>query len=174
MTDLAQDRRAKRLRWDGLTAERRARFLEALVETRSVTKASMMAGKRHSSCFYQLRLRDAEFAREWDAALASVSAALEAGLVARALVAVNADEAIALTPLDFDETMRLLGYFRSRDKGTKFGPKRRYATREETDAALMQKLDFLEARVRARKKAEREARKAARAKAAEGELGGKA
>jgi hypothetical protein len=167
MTDLGHDRRAKRLRWDGLTPERRARFLEALVETRSVTKASMMAGKRHSSCFYQLRGRDPEFARDWDAALASVSAALEADLTARAMVAIDADAEIALAPLDFNETMRLLAYFRSRDKGTKFGPARRYATRQETDAALMKKLDVLEARVRAREKKEREARKAARARAAE-------
>jgi len=171
MTDLGHDRRAKRLRWDGLTAERRARFLEALVETRSVTKASMMAGKRNASCFYHLRARDPEFARAWDAALASVSAAIEADLTARAMVAVNADDERALAPLDFNEMMRLLAYFKARDKGTKFGPKRRYATREETDAALMEKLDMLEARVRAREKKEREARRAERAKAAEGAVG---
>ena len=165
MAEAACDRRGKRLRWDGLTPERRARFLEALVETRSVVRASIMAGKGNTNCFYQLRARDPEFAAAWDAAMATVSASIEADLVARAVATVEADDPRALAPLDFNEMMRLLAYFKSRDKGTRFGPKRRYATREETDAALMKQLDVLEVRVRAREKKEREARKAARAEA---------
>jgi hypothetical protein len=162
MTEATQCRGGKRLRWDGLTPERRAKFLEALVETRSVTKASMMAGKRHSSCFYHLRERDPEFARDWDAALSGVSASIEADLVARAMATVVADEERALAPLDFNEMIRLLGYFKSRDRGAKFGPKRTYATREQTDAQLNAALDAMAVRIRARKKKEREARKAGR------------
>lgn len=168
MTEAPQCRGGKRLRWDGLTAERRAKFVEALVQTRSVTKASMMAGKRNASCFYHLRARDPGFARDWDAALAGVSAAIEADLVARAMAAVKADEAIALAPLDFNETMRLLAYFKARERGAKFGAKRQYATRERTDAALHAALDAMAVRVRARKKREREARKAGRASAGTG------
>jgi hypothetical protein len=156
---------AKRLRWDGLSPERRARFLKGLIETKSVTRAALFAGKRTASAFYQLRERDRGFADEWDAALAEVSARLEAELIERSLAAdARADPELRLAPLDFNETMRLLYYFRSRDRGTKFGPRRRYATPAETDAALMERLDVLEARVKARQKKERAERRAARAK----------
>jgi hypothetical protein len=149
----------KRLRWDGLTPERRQRFLKGLRELRSVTKASMMAGKRNASCFYQLRDRDPAFAAEWAEALAHASEEIEAGLIARALAAVEADAERALAPLDFNETMRLLHYFRVRDKGGRVAPKRRYATPEETDAALMARLDVVESRVRAREAKERQERR---------------
>jgi hypothetical protein len=154
---------AKRLRWDGLTPERRARFLEGLVRTGSVTRAALYAGKRTASAFYQLRERDSAFAAEWDATLAGVTATIEADLIERSLIAAEGEREIRLAPPDFNEMLRLLYYFRSRDRGTKFGPRRRYATREETDAALMERLDIIEARVKARKKKEREERRAARA-----------
>lgn len=154
--------RTKRLRWDGLSPARRERFLNGLRELRSVTRASLMAGKRNSSCFYQLRVRDPAFRAAWDEALAGASAEIEAGLMARALAAVEADEERALVPLDFDEAMRLLYYFRARDRDVKMGPKRRYASPEETDAALLKNLDVLEARVRAREAKARQERRAKR------------
>ena len=109
-----------------------------------------------------MRRRDPEFAAQWKEAQATVSARIEAELAAHALASIEAAEPKDPAPLDFSELMRLLYYFRSRDKGTKFGPKRRYATPEETDAALMEKLDGLEKRVRARLARERAERRAAR------------
>jgi Pyruvate/2-oxoacid:ferredoxin oxidoreductase gamma subunit len=156
-------RGGKRLRWDGLGADVRERFLQGLIQTRSVTRAALFAGKRGASAFYQLRQRDPQFAARWDETLANVVASMEAELTERAVADMEQAEAASLKPLDFDETMRLLWYFRARNKGAKkFGRPMTYATPEETDAALMERLDMLEARVRARKAKERAARKAAR------------
>jgi hypothetical protein len=70
-------------RHDGWTAKRRAKFLEVLARTANVRAAAEAAGKAKCTA-YTLRRRDAEFARAWDAALASAMDELEAVAFERA------------------------------------------------------------------------------------------
>lgn len=163
----------RKQRTDGVTDDRKARFLAGLVETCHVGRAAMLAGKNSGSIFYELRRRDAEFAEQWDEAIATATARIEAGLIARALASVEKrwetrgpGEAEPIEPLDFHEVMQLLKYYRTAAAGGhRNGPKRRYATREETDAALLERLDVLEARVKARQAREDAAKHAATAAA---------
>jgi hypothetical protein len=62
--------RTVRTRRDGWTPERQLRFLDALVRTRSVTRAAAFAGMSRESA-YRLRRRSsaALFAAAWDRAL---------------------------------------------------------------------------------------------------------
>ncbi|MDP1027796.1 hypothetical protein Q5H91_11270 [Sphingomonas sp. KR1UV-12] len=76
-----RDRRGWRLRRDGLTAAKRARFLAVLAETSNVERAAhaAMAGR---DSFYRLRDRDAAFDAAWRQALAHGYDAVEAELLA--------------------------------------------------------------------------------------------
>lgn len=153
-------------RVDGATPERCTRFLEGLAETGHVGRSALLAGKKGAHIFYYRRKTNPEFAAQWDEAIAAGIARIEAGLVERGLAAIEAQEAEGgegLRPLDFQELMTLLKYYRTAPPGgVKHGPKRRYASREETDAALLARLDVLEARVKARLAKEAAARRAAR------------
>jgi hypothetical protein len=64
-------KRKPRIRRDGWTAERQLRFLDTLVHTRTITKATAAAGMSRESA-YRLRERreGALFAVLWDRALA--------------------------------------------------------------------------------------------------------
>jgi|GEM_PF-1818291 len=153
----------------GWTAERRARFLDALGETGSVRLAVRAAGHVSTSGAYKLRHRDAAFAADWDQAVKDAVARIESDLVARAMEAIEAQKAApdasgSSTPLAFEQLLQLLKYYRTepQNRQRRHGPRRHYATRAETDATLMEKLDFLEARVKARRKKEAAARKVAR------------
>jgi hypothetical protein len=63
---------ACRIRKDGWTTDRQVKFIIALNKTRSVTRAAAAAGMSRESAY---RLRDrpghSDFARAWDAAVAS-------------------------------------------------------------------------------------------------------
>ena len=61
--------RIPQTRRDGWTTERQLRFLDALVSTRSITKAARSAGMSRESA-YRLRDRAGLFAALWDCALA--------------------------------------------------------------------------------------------------------
>ena len=159
--------------WRGLgwTPDRRERFLAVLAEVGNVRLAAQAVGYVHAANAYKLRYSDPDFAAAWDRAVAEAVARIEGALVARALAEIEArnaalendDRAELGEPFSFEQIMKLLTYYRTaQGKPVRGGPKRRYATREETDAALMKKLDMLEARVKARNKREAEARKAAR------------
>ncbi len=65
------------VRHDGWTARRRAKFLDVLASTANVTAATKAVGKSKSTV-YELRKRDAEFARAWDAAIDIAMDELEA------------------------------------------------------------------------------------------------
>jgi hypothetical protein len=154
-----------RTRW---TAEKRKRFLDVLAQTGNVALASRAIGNASTSSVRCLRRADPGFAAEWDQAIAEALARLEAALVARALAAVEAHSSAleAEAPFDFDQTLKLLKYYQAGPSARRpTGPARRYATREETDAALMKKLDVVEAQIRARERKEAAARRAARAAA---------
>lgn len=151
------------------TAERRERFLSALAVTGNVRLAARAAGQRCASGAYQLRRRDPDFATAWDQAIAEAVSRIEGGLVTRALAEIEARSA-ALEQnapgegLSFEQIMKLLTYYRTaRTKPVRGGPRRRYASQEETDASLHAALDAVAVRVRARKKREAAARKALRA-----------
>jgi len=173
-----KDGAPRKQRSDGLTPALCAKFLEGLVSTCHVGRSARLAGKKDPTSFYRLRHRDAEFAAQWDEAIGTARARIEAGLMARALASIETGEwasgaegaegADALPPLDFDKVMQLLKYYRTAPPGgVKHGPKRRYASPEETDAALMTRLDGLEARVKARerkRRAEARARREAKKK----------
>ena len=148
----------------GWTAERRQQFLVLLAQAGNVSAAARAVGYAHPAEAYKLRHSDPEFAAAWDRAMAEAVARIESTLVARAVAEIEAHNA-ALEKgasgasgecFTFDQIMRLLAYYRAAQAKPmrKNGPRRHYATREETDAELMQKLDFLEARVRARHKRE--------------------
>jgi hypothetical protein len=161
-------RRQDRVRSNGWTSERKRRFLIALEESGQIKLAAMAAGRADTSSAYKLRERDPAFAAAWDAAIERAKTRIEGALLARALAAIETQAAksgsAAIEPLDFNQMMQLLNYYRAGPlHGQKRGPKRRYASPEETDAALHAALDAVAVRVRARKKREAAARKAARA-----------
>ena len=161
-------------RGQGWTEERRGRFLEALAQAGSVRLAARAVGYAGATDAYRLRHSDPDFAAKWDEAIAAAVARIESSLVARALAEIEAqtqalEQGAPGEPFSFDQIMRLLTYYRgAQTKPLRGGPQRRYATREETDAAIMKKLDVLEARVKERKKREAAARNAVRAAEAQG------
>jgi hypothetical protein len=165
------ERRPRKPRIDAVTTGQRTLFLKALAETFHVGRSAQLAGKSSSRGFYKLRVTDTAFAEQWDEAVKTAIARIEAGLMARAIATFEAQAAAeaagetgVLPPLGFDQLMQLLKYYRTPPADRPpAGRKRRYATPEETDAALMQKLDRLEARVRARLVRERAERREARA-----------
>lgn len=157
----------------GWTPERRQQFIALLAQTGNISAAARGVGYSQATEAYKLRYGDPEFAAAWDQAIAEAVARVESTLVARALKEIEAHSAAlekGETPeaFTFDQMMRLLTYYRTvQGKPVRGGPQRRYATREETDAALMKKLDVLEAQVKAREKREAAERRAARAAAKE-------
>ena len=73
-----------RVRVDGWTAQRRARFLEALAESCNVVEACRTVGMAKKSV-YNLRQRDPGFAAEWERALEQGYAELEMMLLGQAI-----------------------------------------------------------------------------------------
>ncbi len=75
-----------RPRYDGWTAEKQVRFIEALSETKCVDEACRRVGMSDTSA-YELRRRacGAAFARAWDAALDFQIHALEQSVISRAI-----------------------------------------------------------------------------------------
>jgi hypothetical protein len=69
-------------RIDGWTAERRTKFLDRLAQTANVAVAARSVKKSISGA-YQLRRRDPEFARAWEAALAEALDELETVVLER-------------------------------------------------------------------------------------------
>ena len=74
----------RRVRKDGWTMERRARFLEALSESCNVAEACRAAGMNKRNA-YALRRRDPAFAAEWAEALEQGYAELEMLLLRQAI-----------------------------------------------------------------------------------------
>lgn len=81
--------RITRVRAGGWTKERRTRFLQVLATTCNVRMATRAAEMRPTAA-YDLRKRDAVFAGLWDEAMAIGYERLEAALLERALIGVNA------------------------------------------------------------------------------------
>lgn len=74
----------RQVRRDGWAQKDRARFLAELAETCNVSEAARTVGKSRQAA-YGLKQRDAEFARDWDAAIEQGYGEIEAMLIRLAL-----------------------------------------------------------------------------------------
>ncbi len=141
-----------RVRWTGT---KREAFLDHLAATANVCASAEVAGVTPLSV-HHLRRKDEDFAEEWRKALALGYDMLETELLCHILAGGgrtrrNADG----REIDVQEALRLLGLHRNSPQGKSKGavPLKR-ARPEDTDAAIMRKLDAID-RARAREAAER-------------------
>ncbi|WP_264938695.1 hypothetical protein [Sphingomonas caeni] len=128
----------------------RATFLDHLAGSCNVTAAAKAAGVSTESA-YALRRREEAFAAEWHAALLAGYAVLETALLGHALG--RSDDGTVAMPfgkLDFEAGLRLLAQHRATLTGKAYrgGPPLKRATRQETDMAILKKIEMIE---RARK-----------------------
>lgn len=150
----AQRRRAKPASW---TAARRKTFLTELAYSCNVTRACKAAEIWNASA-YELRRRDAEFARQWQAALEMGYERLDMALARRALEVLGelelderAEPVEKMTVAQAIEVMAL--HRRSVQQGRGYQRKLCHvATQEETDAVLLKRIAMVE-RQRARRDA---------------------
>ena len=105
----------RRVRRDGWTPARRARFLAALAQVGSISVATGICGLSREAA-YRFRRRDAEFARQWDEALAAHVArqereyrAVVAALVAGAKAIQDGREYSPWTPSTYQSRVNFAG-----------------------------------------------------------------
>lgn len=143
---IAADRRTaytgrKWVRW---SKRMKSDFLDHLAATGSIAGAAAAIGVVPSSV-YQLRRRDAAFAAAWREAVVLAYDVLET-LVLGHVLGGRGERTIvegAYGPIDIDQALRLLARHRAALRGTPFtgGARIRYATRAETDAAILKAID---------------------------------
>ncbi len=134
----------KRVRW---TRAMRETFFNTLAETCNITASAEAAGVKSQSV-YELKRKDESFAEEWRAALTCGYEVLETRLVGLAL---DANEGCTIDngphgSIDTDLALRMLTQHRNALGGRARGggsPIRR-ATREETDEAILKKIEMME------------------------------
>ncbi|MFC3581923.1 hypothetical protein [Sphingomonas hylomeconis] len=151
---IAADRRTaytgrKWVRW---SKRMKSDFLDHLAATGSIAGAAAAIGVVPSSV-YQLRRRDAAFAAAWREAVVLAYDVLETLVLGHVLGGGEGgggrgERTIvegAYGPIDIDQALRLLARHRAALRGTKTtgGARIRYATRVETDAAILTALDAL-------------------------------
>lgn len=147
------------VRW---TAAMRDTFLDHLAATCNVRESARVTGIDPAAC-YRRRRRDPAFAAKWQDALALGYEMLETQLVGHALAGDESGELVdgrgaAMGPNSVTLALSLLTIHRNATgKPRQGGPPKRYASAEETDAVLMAKLAQLEARRAARATAAEEA-----------------
>ncbi len=130
---------------------KRTAFLDHLAGSCNVRESAAAAGVAPVD-IYELRRKDARFAAEWQEALLAGYQLLETELVGYALAGGNAaqDIAGATRRVDVDIAVKLLGLHRNALLGLRRPkPLTKRATSEETDRAILKKLDALD---RARKR----------------------
>lgn len=130
---------------------KRTAFLDHLAGSCNVRESAAAAGVTPVS-IYELRRKDARFAAEWHEALLAGYQLLETELVGYALAGGNATQDIAgaTRRIDVDIALKLLSQHRNALLGQRRPkPLTRRATSEETDRAILKKLDALD---RARKR----------------------
>ncbi|MDG2534493.1 hypothetical protein P6144_12595 [Sphingomonas sp. HITSZ_GF] len=145
----------KRRRWVRWNKTKRDTFLDHLAGTCNVREAAALAGMTAPSV-YHLRRKDEDFAEEWHKALLVGYEMLETELLGHVLA--GGGDTIARADgrmIDVEKAIRLLGLHRTSLQGKwKGGPKLRRARPEDTDAAILRKLDAID-RARARAAAEK-------------------
>lgn len=134
-------------KWVRWSAKRREAFLDHLAGTCNVKEAAAAVGV-DPGCVYYLRRQDASFAEAWREALTLGYDMLETQLIGHAM-ANDGSRMIrngAMGEFDVDLALRLLSHHRNAMQGKPFrgGPKLRRATREETDEAILRKIDAIE------------------------------
>lgn len=155
----------KRIRKGGWTKTRRACFLDVLALSCNVRLASSEAGMSAQNA-YRLRRTDPEFAALWREALVAGYERLETELIQRALQSVNAiqpgdggEEAAeaanaVVEKMDIKAILQVLAHRRATVEDgmrpNRRDVRRRMATEEETNAALLKKLAILERQTRDR------------------------
>ena len=137
------------------TTAARGQFLDHLAATCNVRAACVAAGRHHTGA-YALRRRDPEFAAQWQEALDQGYDTLEAALLERAIAPLQhepgADAPDGPPPgFAFDEGLKLLNQHRTHQgRGARpaktGGPRPRYATEAETNAAILAALARIDAR----------------------------
>lgn len=148
--------KARRVQWrakrTGWTKKRREDFLEHLALTCSVIRAAAAVGGSASGA-YRLRIADAAFADGWRRAIETGYDRLEALVLEHggAGVPLEVDDSGAAPPdFNFDRAIQVLRFYRGQRDGVpsgRSGRKRRNATREETNAALLKALKAAEKRL---------------------------
>lgn len=144
----------KKVRERCWTARRRGDFLAHLAATGNATASAKAAGMHVRSAF-ALRQRDPQFAAEWEAALDTCQARLEAKLIVYAETKgeTKGDEEDELAGFDPKLAMQTLALLRDRPgrrQRRRGGPLPRTATREETEAAVLKLLKKLKRRLEKR------------------------
>ena len=146
----------RRVRWTG---EMRETFLNTLAETCNIMASAEAAGVKSQSV-YELRRKDAGFAEAWREALVCGYEVLETRLVGLAITLATVGGQSENGPpeldngphgrIDTDLALRMLTQHRGALAGKVRGggPPLKHATREETDAAILKKIEMIE---RARK-----------------------
>ena len=130
---------------------KRTAFLDHLAGSCNVRESAAAAGVAPVS-IYELRRKDARFAAEWHEALLAGYQLLETELLGYALAGgtETQDIAGATRRIDVDIALKLLGQHRTGLLGQRRPkPLTKRATSEETDRAILKKLDALD---RARKR----------------------
>ena len=147
---------------NGWTKARRAAFLTELAHSCNVSRAHKVAGMSERGA-YALRLRDPDFARQWQAALELGYERLETALLARALeaagplpIAATEETAMPVEKMTVEQAMAFLNqHRRSVQQGSarqRRPQARQVATQEETDAVLLKRIAMVK-RQRARRAA---------------------
>lgn len=142
----------RKVRADGWTKTRRQTFLNTLAATCNVTESCRAAGMALRAV-YPLKARDAEFAAAWDQAITEGFDRLRAQALEHcgAGLVIDPDGSAAVPPpFDFEKALRLLHFYRAQEEGVpsgRTGRKRRNATREETNAALIKALTAARKRI---------------------------
>lgn len=143
------------MRSDGWDEARRTTFLNHLAATANVRAAAKAANSRPHNA-YALRSKDPEFARQWQEALDTGYARIEAELIRRALgeggdtenpPQTPVGEGVATPQIDVDLGLRLL---KQRTEGGRNarpgGPPKKPGDAEETDAALWRRIAAIQKR----------------------------
>lgn len=132
----------------GMTAQRKARFLEVLAETCCVARAAEAAGFAPAR-FYGLRLKDAAFAAQWQEAIAIGYAQVEERLILDAMGRAANDNGDAdaardgrMDKYEREQALNLLKWHRAEAIGKPRGGglRGRLALQDETDAAILTRL----------------------------------
>lgn len=139
-------------RWVRWSKTRRRAFLDHLAATCNIKEAAEAIGVDPYSVYY-LRRRDPAFAEEWLEALTLGYQMLETRLVGHALAGKGVTDKLERDGLEAIDThlgLTLLAAHRNglAGKPARGGPRPGRATEEETNAALMKKLDAVEKRMR--------------------------
>lgn len=127
-------------------------FLDHLAATGNVKQAAAEIAV-DPRAVYNLRRRDPKFAAEWGEAITLGYQMLETRLIGHALAGGRTCDMIdqdGMEPIDPQLALTMLAAHRNALAGVplKGGPRQKRATEEETNAALMKKLDAIEKRRR--------------------------